>query len=112
MGKLLTEEVIDSAFQWLLASSEEIAMARGNVIRTEFKAKKTHARLYLQATGTIESKKAQATDSPEYEVAMEAYATAMEVWERAQDQRNRAELIIEAYRTEQASERALGRATR
>lgn len=110
--QLLNQDVIDSAFQWLIASSDEIAMARGNVIRTEFKMKKVHARLYLQATGTIESKKAQATTHPEYEEAVENYAIAMQTWERAQDQRNRAELVIEAWRTASASERAIGRVTR
>lgn len=109
MSKLLSDEIVQTAFDWLLKSSDEIAMARGNTIRAEFKAKKVFARLFMLADGSVEARKSWAQCHDEYAVAMENVAVAEETWERARDQRNRAELIIEAYRTMEASERAVGK---
>lgn len=104
-GQLITDEVLDAAFEWLLNSSQEIASARGNLIRAEYKTKRIFSRLFSNASGTVDQRKAYATDHPEYADAQEALAVAEEAWERAKDQRNRAELIVEAWRTEQASRR-------
>lgn len=112
MATSLTQEVVDSAFEWLTGESDAIANARAQVLRTEFKAKKVMARLFLHAQGSVESRKAQALDSDEYETAMENYFEAVKEWERMDDQRDRARTIIEAWRTASATERAIGRATR
>lgn len=108
--EIITQDVLDAAFEWLLKSSDEIAAARANKIRKEFKARKVFARLFLTApTGNVETRKMWATDHSEYEGAMEDVAIAEETWERCQDQRNRAELIIEAWRTQKASQRVIDR---
>lgn len=105
---MLPQEAVDMAFEWLLKSSEEIAAARANKIRKDYQARRVFARLYLKASGNVEARKMWATDHEEYAQAMENVAISEEVWERAQDQRNRATLIIEAWRTQSASQRALG----
>ena len=109
MTDLISEDVLDSAFQWLLKSSDEIASARGNQIRMEYKAKRVFARLFLKAEGSVEVRKAWATDHDEYAVAMENVAVSEEVWERLKDQRNRAELVIEAWRSQTATKRVVDR---
>lgn len=107
--QLITDQVLDGAFEWLLQSSDEIAQARANLIRAEYKVKAEFSRLYLKATGAVEARKAWAFSHPEYADAIERLAEAEGTWERAKDQRNRAEMIIEAWRTEQASRRVIDR---
>lgn len=107
-GKI-SEAAVDGAFHWLLSASDEIASARGNKIRKEYIAKRVFARMFIHASGSIEMKKAIAMDSDEYAAAMEDVAVSEEVWEKMCDQRNRAQLIIEAWRTSEASQRAIQR---
>jgi hypothetical protein len=108
-GELISQDVLDSAFNWLLKSSDEIASARGNSVRMEYKAKRVFARLFRHAEGSVEMRKAFAMDHDEYAEAMENVAIAEETWERAKDQRNRCELILETWRTQEASQRAITR---
>lgn len=107
-GKI-SEAAVDGAFDWLLSASDEIAAARGNKVRKDYQAKRIFARMFKHAEGNIEMKKAIAMDSDEYAAAMEDVAIAEETWSRMDDQRNRAVLIIEAWRTLQASRRAIDR---
>lgn len=107
--RLIPTEAVDGAFSWLLSSSDKIASARANVIRAEYKVKRVYSRLYKAAEGSIESRKAWAIDHDEYAEAIEMLAQAEEAWEYAKDQRHKAEIIIEAWRTEQASRRAVDR---
>ena len=48
----------------------------------------------------------------EYDAAMEAYAQAEGRWEELKDQKNKAELVMEAWRTMSSNERSVMRATR
>jgi len=112
-GRLLTHEQVQAAFDVLTSSSEAAGAARGMVIRTEYKAKRVFARLYLQSTEkTADARKAWATCHEEYDAACEAHAAAEDEWERLKDQRNKAELIIEAWRTMSSNERGIMRAGR
>lgn len=105
----IPEAAVNAAFDWLLSSSDEIAAARGNKVRKEYVAKRIFARMFKHADGNVEMKKAIAMDSEEYAQAMEEVAIAEETWERMSDQRNRAQIIIEAWRTSEASQRAIQR---
>ena len=106
---MIPNEAVEMAFLYLNNSSEEIAAARANMIRAEYKAKRVFARMFMAASGSVEARKAMATDSEEYAEAMERIAIAEETWERMTDQRNRAKLILEAWRTREATERAVSR---
>jgi hypothetical protein len=103
--RIITDEVAQMAFDYLNTESHAIGVARANTIRAEFKAKRVFARLFRQASGSVEARKMWATEQAEYEEAMEHYAVAVQNWENMQDSRNRAELIIEAWRTQEASGR-------
>lgn len=109
---LLTDEHVQAAFDWLRENSSATSAARAMVIRTEFKLKKVHARQMLMAQGPEWQRKALATCSTEYEAACEAYAAAEGEWERMRDQRNKCELIIEAWRTQSSNERGIVRSGR
>ena len=107
--KIITDDAVEMAFKYLHSSSEEIAVARANRIRAEYQAKRVFARLFRHADGNIEMRKAYATDHDDYAAAMERVAKSDETWELMSDQRNRAELILEAWRTAEASERVIGK---
>lgn len=108
----LKPEVVEAAFEWLSSSSVPLGRAKAQLSRTKFQAAKTHARLFLHAQGSVESRKAQATVSDEYEKAMEKYFEAEEVWTRMEDQKDRANSILDCWRTTQANERGLIKRTR
>lgn len=112
MSGMIPEEALNGAFDYLANSSEEIGNAKGNLVRREFRAKRVFAKLYRIAEGNVEARKAFAMCHEDYAVAMEELAVAEETMERLRDQRNRAELILEVYRTQQATERMVGRAVR
>lgn len=104
---VLTDDVVQMAFDYLKNGSEEIALARANVIRAEYAAKRVFSRLFKKSDGSVDMRKATATDHEDYAKAMEHLALAEETWERVRDQRNRAELILEAWRTAEASDRSV-----
>ena len=104
--RVISDEAVEMGFHYLNDSSEEIALARANQIRAEFRAKKVFARMFKHSAGSVEMRKAIAMDSDEYAAAMEDVAIAEATWERMKDQRNRAELIIKAWQTFEASDRA------
>ena len=106
-NQIISDEAVEMGFSYLNTSSQEIAAARGNQIRMEYKAKRVFARKFLEAEGNVETRKAAATDHSDYAAAMENVAVAEETWERMKDQRNRAELIIKAWQTAEASGRQI-----
>lgn len=108
----IPDEAIEAAFEWLKQSSEVVAAARVNVLRKEFMAKKVHAGLFRHADGSVEARKAWATDHEKYAQAMEEYFQAVEIWETLQDQRNKCEATIEAWRSQEASQRGVIRSAR
>jgi predicted ribonuclease toxin of YeeF-YezG toxin-antitoxin module len=102
---ILDDAAVEAAYKWLNESSEEIALARAEHLRKEYKAKRVHARLVKHGTGAMDLRKAVATDHEEYAAAMEDYFEASRVWDLMQDQRERAKAICEAWRTAEASGR-------
>lgn len=107
---LLTEEQVQSAFDWLLESGAQIAAARAMVLRCEYRAKAVRARMELNAPdGPMDRKKAWALCQTEYQKACEDHVEAIHEWERLSDQRNKVQLILECWRTMQANDRGLRR---
>jgi len=109
--RMISDAAVQGAFDWLLDNSGLGGAARANLTRKEFEAKYVFAQMLQRADGTVEVKKAWATTRPEYREAQRELAIAEETWENFKDQRNRAEIIIEAWRTEQASRRIIDRIT-
>lgn len=113
MQPLLTREQIQAAFEVLASPSNEIGAARANLIRKEYRVKRVHAKLMRQAPeGSVEMRKAWATDHDDYAAACDDHAEAEGEWERLKDQRNKAELVMEAWRTMSSNDRTAVRATR
>lgn len=109
MSRLVTDDMIETAIQYLATASEITAAARANRIRAEHKRKRTRAMLILQSqerSATLREAWAEAHDL--YSEACEAEAKAVEADEFHRNERNKADTIIAAWQTEGANNRAGG----
>ena len=107
MARLITDDKMEAALNFLATSSEEIAAARAERLRSEFRRKRKRAELFRKANESSAGlREAWAESHPEYAEACELEALAVERDEYLRDRRNAADAIIEAWRSEQANARA------
>lgn len=107
MRRLITDEMLEVALEYLATSSEQIAAARANRLRAEFKRKRIRAKLILQSNQpSAVAREAWAEAHELYHEACEEEVKAVEADELSRSERNKAETIIEAWRTENANQRA------
>jgi len=103
---LIKPEWMDFALKYLAESGEAAAAAKAERIRAEHGVKIAKARALLDAEGTAQIRDAMAVASKEYAIAVEREAEAVRQDEWHRTQRNKADAIIEAWRTENANRRA------
>lgn len=107
MTRLVTDEMMEEALRYLASSSDHIAAARAMRLRAEFKRKRVRAKLILESNQpSAITREAWAEAHPVYHEACEEEVRAVEADEHARAERNKAETIIEAWRTENANQRA------
>ena len=107
MTRLVTDEMVEEALNYLATSSDHIAAARAMRLRAEFKRKRVRAKLILDSNqSSAVAREAWAEAHPLYHEACEEEVRAVEADEHARAERNKAETIIETYRTEEATRRA------
>ena len=107
MSRLVTDEMMEEALNYLATSSQIIASARAIRLRAEFKRKRVRAKLILESNATSAiMREAWAESHPVYFEACEEEVKAVEADELARAERNKADTIIETYRTEEATRRA------
>lgn len=105
--RLITDEMLESALNYLATSSEDIASARANRLRAEFSRKRLRAKLILQSPEKSQGlREAWAESSDAYQTACELEADWVHKDEFCRSERNKAETIIEAWRSFEASNRA------
>lgn len=105
---IIEEDWIHTAVEYLMGNSKIAAAAKGMVIRTDYQRKKVRAKLIRDCElPTVAMREAYADSHEDYAKACEAHARAEEEYEFHRNERNKAELIIEAWRTQQASLRGL-----
>ena len=99
--------MVEEALNYLATSSDHIAAARAMRLRAEFKRKRVRAKLILDSNqSSAVAREAWAEAHPLYHEACEEEVRAVEADEHARAERNKAETIIETYRTEEATRRA------
>jgi hypothetical protein len=106
-SRLIENQWIEDALQYLSTSTDQTAAARANRVRAEFTRKRTKANLILRSPeSSVAMRDAWAESHDDYKEVCDAEVAAIEAdeWHRAQ--RNKCDTIIEAWRTEQASHRA------
>ena len=107
MGKLITDDMIEAALGFLATASESTAASRAMRLRKEFARKRIRASLILSAPHTSAGlREAWAESHVDYERACNEEADALQQDEYNRSERNKADSILEAWRTEQASLRA------
>ena len=107
MSRLVTDEMVEEALNYLAASSDHIAAARAMRLRAEFKRKRVRAKLILESNQpSAIAREAWAEAHSLYHEACEEEVRAVEADERARAERNKAETIISTFRTEEATRRA------
>ena len=108
-GTLINEDMISAAFDWLHDNSRAAAKAKADRIRAEHRTKQVRAQVFLESEGTVAERESKALASNRYDEAIDAEITAVENDEFHRNQRNKAEAIIEAWRTEQSGLRAMSK---
>jgi len=106
-SKLIEDVWVEDALQYLATSTDQTASARANRVRAEFTRKRTKANLILRSPeSSVAMRDAWAEAHGDYKEACDQEVAAIEAdeWHRAQ--RNKCDTIIEAWRSEQANQRA------
>jgi hypothetical protein len=104
---MISDEKLEAALRYLAETDREAAGARAQRLRAEFARERLRARLTLASNETSDTKRrAWAETQPEYEEACDAEAGAVEEDEFLRNKRNTANVIVEAWRSENANRRA------
>ena len=107
MTRLVTDQMVEEALNYLSVSSDHIAAARAMRLRAEFKRKRVRAKLILESNQpSAIMREAWAEAHSLYYEACEDEVKAVEADERARSERNKADTVLEVYRTEEATHRA------
>ena len=105
--KFIKDDMMEEALNFLATHSENGAEARSNRFRAEHARKRIRANLILTSNEkTSAMKEAWAEQHELYVQAIEVEAEAIRYDEYFRAERNRADAIIEAWRSEQANQRA------
>lgn len=108
---LVSEALAQNAFDYFHNQGEAAAQAKADLIIAEYRRKKTRAGLIGECEEkTIALKEAWAECHEDYEAAIIVEAQAAKEVEWHRHMRARSEAILDAWRTEQASNRNLARA--
>lgn len=106
--KLITDEMVQDALLHLAVSSEHEASARAMRERLDFERKRIRATNILNATHQPNAtmREAWAETQTNYTAATAKYCDAIEQDELMRSKRNTAIVVIDAWRTQNANDRA------
>lgn len=103
---IVSDKNIQTALEYLAIDPHPFALAHKQVADAENKRKEVMARLYLDADGSIDARKAAAECDPEAVAAKAEESEAIMERERHRARSNAAEMLIEVWRSENANARA------
>lgn len=102
---MISEERLEKALTFLATTDERSADLKGQVARKEYGAKLARSKIYLVSEGSVEARKAKAEVSVEVEQAEDELAQAIVEHEKVKAKRATEELIVEVWRSVEASRR-------
>ena len=102
---MIDEAQMEKALHHLAGTDDEYARAKMDLERAEILRKRTRSRVFLTEAGTVAERNAAAETSEEVGVADDAYIAAIGKYEGLKASRQRAELIIEVWRSLNAARR-------
>lgn len=96
---------MENAMDFLAMSDEPYAAAKTEVLRDEILVKRVRARVFVTEEGPIEMRKAKAEGHADVIEADESLCRSTLTFETLRAKRQRAELLIDVFRTVEASRR-------
>lgn len=102
---MISQERLEKALTYLAESDLSFSEARVEMDRAEHKAKAVKDAIFHHETGTVAERSAKAGTSAEYNDAMEEYFAALGAWDYIKNKRHTEELIIDVWRSIEASRR-------
>ena len=96
---------MENALEFLAETDEPFAEAKTSVLRCEILVKRVRARVFVTEEGTIEVRKAKAEGHGDVIAADESLCASALAFETLKAKRSRAEILIDVYRTLEASRR-------
>jgi hypothetical protein len=103
--KRITQERMESALDYRASSDDHYAELKANVLRCEILCKRVRARIFVSEDGSVDLRKAKAEGHSEVIAADESYCEATVAFERLRASRETADILIDAFRTVEASRR-------
>jgi hypothetical protein len=96
---------MEEAMAYLADTDDKYAEIKTLVLRCEILAKRARARIFLTGEGNVESRKAAAEVHGEVCSADDTYIESMREFETLKARRSRAEIVIDVWRSINASQR-------
>ena len=91
--------------RYLAETDETYAVEKAAVERSEILRKRARARIFLTTDGTIPERNAQAETHPDVLATDDEYISSVKAYETLRAKRQRAELVIEVWRSMEATRR-------
>lgn len=101
----ITLERMEAAMAFLAESDDEFACEKMELEKAAILQKRARARCFLLADGSVEQRKATAETAPDTQTADDAYIACVKAFEALKAKRQRAELVLEIWRSLEASRR-------
>ena len=101
----ITQDRMESAMEFLADTDEDYANEKAQVERSEILRKRVRARVFLTADGTVAERQAKAEIAAEVEQADADHCKTIALFETLKAKRQRAEIVIDVWRSLNASQR-------
>jgi hypothetical protein len=96
---------MEGAMEFLAETDEKYAEAKTQLLHSEILAKRVRARIYVMEEGAVELRKAKVEGHAEVIEADSGLCQATMEFEALKARRSRAEIVIDVFRTLEASRR-------
>lgn len=105
MKAIISEDRLEKALRYMAETDAPCAAAKGDVERAEYRCKMVRAREFMTAEGSVEARKAAAEVSDSVQQAETDRCNAIVAFEAIKAKRQTEALIIDVWRTLEASRR-------
>lgn len=102
---VIDEDRMSNALTFLAETDDSYAIAKADMLRGEILAKRARARIFSGAEGSVEARKALAETHAEVTAADDELIRATLEFEALRAKRQRAEIVIDVWRSLEASRR-------
>ena len=105
MNDIISESKLERALVYLAETDDQYAKERAELERAEILRKRIRARVFLASDGTVAERQAMAEVHPDSEKADDIYVATIAAVETLKARRQRADIIIEVWRSLNANRR-------